>query len=278
MQQLALFDLDNTLVNLDEAFQTWAAEFADGYGLGCEAVNWLLALDQAGYPHHEVFFAKVREYFTLTESVEELWGRYRRRMPYLVRCQPEMMDGLARLRALGWKVAIVTNGTADNQLGKIQRTGLAEAVDAYALSGLEGIRKPDACLFEIAAKRCGMVLADGGWMVGDHLVSDIGGDGRPAFARPGSIGDVARPGTRGGPRCHGRAAGGSLTSSEARETQTSILLTRLPTTALDVHGQSWTEEPHEARPSRLGRQPWTVLDDRVLTRNEGSSALLVIPL
>ncbi|MEV4182571.1 HAD hydrolase-like protein [Streptosporangium canum] len=69
----------------------------------------------------------------------------------------------------------VTNGTADNQLGKIQRTGLAEAVDAYALSGLEGVRKPDVGLLEIAAKRCGMSLAGGGWMVGDHLVADIGG-------------------------------------------------------------------------------------------------------
>ncbi|GAA4219455.1 hypothetical protein GCM10023075_03540 [Streptosporangium album] len=82
----------------------------------------------------------------------------------------------------GWKVAIVTNGTADNQLGKIQRTGLAEAVDAYALSGLEGIRKPDAGLFEIAARRCGMSLAGGGWMIGDHPVKDIGG-GRAAGLR-----------------------------------------------------------------------------------------------
>ncbi|MFI7056065.1 hypothetical protein ACIBLB_28780 [Streptosporangium canum] len=33
MQSLALFDLDNTLVNLDEAFQVWAVEFADEHGL-----------------------------------------------------------------------------------------------------------------------------------------------------------------------------------------------------------------------------------------------------
>ncbi|MER6177811.1 HAD family hydrolase [Streptosporangium sp. NPDC001681] len=114
-----------------------------------------------------------------------MWSRYRQRMPYLVRCRPEVMDGLSRLRASGWKVAIVTNGTADNQLGKIQRTGLAEAVDAYALSGLQGIRKPDVGLFEIAAKRCGMALADGGWMVGDHLIADIGAGGLPAFVRSG---------------------------------------------------------------------------------------------
>ncbi|MGW4469305.1 HAD family hydrolase [Nonomuraea sp. NPDC004354] len=103
------------------------------------------------------------------------WGQ-------LVRCRSETLDGLARLRASGWKVAIVTNGMADNQLGKIQQTGLAEAVDAYALSGIEGMRKPDVGLFEVAAKRCGTTLADGGWMVGDHLVADIGG-GRSAGLR-----------------------------------------------------------------------------------------------
>ncbi|MFC4057637.1 HAD family hydrolase [Planomonospora corallina] len=182
MQRLALFDLDNTLVSLDEAFQAWAVEFVDDHRLGREVVDWLIAFDQEGYPHREVFFGKIREHFTLSESVEELWSLYRRRMPHLVRCRPEVMEGLGRLRAAGWKVAIVTNGTADNQLGKIQRTGLAEAVDAYALSGLEGIRKPDVGLFEIAARRCGMSLADGGWMVGDHPVKDIGG-GRTAGLR-----------------------------------------------------------------------------------------------
>ncbi|MGJ6970174.1 HAD family hydrolase [Streptosporangium sp. G11] len=192
MQRLVLFDLDNTLVNLDEAFREWAAEFADEHGLGDKAVNWLLVLDQAGYPHREVFFGKVRERFALPESVEELWSRYRKRMPYLVRCRPEVMDGLSRLRAFGWKVAIVTNGTADNQLGKIQRTGLTEAVDAYALSGLEGVRKPDVGLFEIAAKRCGMSLADGGWMVGDHPVADIGG-GRAAGLRTVWVDRGTRP-------------------------------------------------------------------------------------
>ncbi|GAB3150977.1 HAD family hydrolase [Microbispora hainanensis] len=179
MKRLALFDLDNTLVNLYEAFHLWAAEFVDEHGLSREAVDWLIALDQAGYPHRAVFFTKVRERFALSESVEELWGSYRKRMPYLVRCRPEVMDRLSRLRMSGWKVAIVTNGTADNQFGKIQQTGLAEAVDAYALSGIEGIRKPDRRLFEIAAKRCGMTLDAGGWMIGDNLIADIAG-GRAA--------------------------------------------------------------------------------------------------
>ncbi|WP_260617416.1 MULTISPECIES: HAD family hydrolase [unclassified Microbispora] len=123
MQRLALFDLDNTLVSLDGAFRLWVAEFVEKYRLSHEAVDWLIALDQAGYPHRAAFFTKVHDYFALSESVEELWGSYRKRMPHLVQCRPMVMDGLSHLRASGWKVAIVTNGTADNQLGKIQQTG-----------------------------------------------------------------------------------------------------------------------------------------------------------
>lgn len=175
MQRLALFDLDNTLVDLNEAFQAWAAEFAEEHCLGHDAADWLLGLDSDGLPHREVFFGKVRERFALSETVEELWGRYRRRMPHLVHCQPEVLNGLSRLRTAGWRVAIVTNGTADNQLGKIRHTGLAGAVDGYALSGIEGIRKPDTGLFEIAAQRCGTTLTKGGWMIGDNLVADIEG-------------------------------------------------------------------------------------------------------
>ncbi|ETK33374.1 hypothetical protein MPTA5024_24750 [Microbispora sp. ATCC PTA-5024] len=51
-----------------------------------------------------------------------------------------------------------------------------------ALSGVEGIRKPDRGLFAIAAKRCGMSLDAGGWMIGDNVIADIAG-GRAAGLR-----------------------------------------------------------------------------------------------
>ncbi|RBQ17807.1 HAD family hydrolase [Spongiactinospora rosea] len=184
MQRLALFDLDNTLVDLDQAFAIWAIEFSDRYQLGCEAVERIIALGQ-GRPHREMFFAEVRERFALAESVDELWRNYRQRMPHLVYCSPEVKDGLSRLRVSGWKVAIVTNGMADNQMGKIQQTGLSEIVDALALSGIEGTRKPGRMLFEIAAKRCGMSLTaegGGGWMIGDSPIADVAG-GRAAGLR-----------------------------------------------------------------------------------------------
>ncbi|MFI9556142.1 HAD family hydrolase [Nonomuraea endophytica] len=197
MQRLALFDLDNTLIDLDLGFRAWAEEFAEARGLGADGVDTLVALDEEGYPHRDVFFGLVRERFGLPDPMEDLWAAYRLRMPHLVYCRPEVLDGLAALRTSGWKVGIVTNGMADNQLGKIQRTGLAEAVDTYALSGAEGIRKPDRRLFEIAAQRCGASLEGGGWMIGDNLVADIKG-GRGAGLRTIWVDRGAWPGAVNG--------------------------------------------------------------------------------
>ncbi|MEU8355082.1 HAD family hydrolase [Nonomuraea sp. NPDC048882] len=175
MQRLALFDLDRTLLDHDAGFLQWAAEFAEHQHLGPKSLAWLIAENRATHPNRETFFTRVREHFALPDPVEELWAAYRRRMPNLVSCYPGVLAGIAGLRAAGWRVGIVTNGMADTQLGKLHRTGLADAVDGYAVSGAEGIRKPETGLFEIVAERCGTSLAQGGWMVGDNLIADIAG-------------------------------------------------------------------------------------------------------
>ncbi|MEV4168784.1 HAD family hydrolase [Nonomuraea sp. NPDC049709] len=179
---LALFDLDNTLIDRLAAFERWAAGFAAERGLGGEAVAWLVAADADGSVPMGTFFALVRERFGLAEPAEDLWRAYRARLPYLVRCRPEVLEGLNRLRAAGWSVGIVTNGMADNQTGKIRHSGLATRVDGWAISDAEGVRKPDVRLFEIGAARCGASLRDGGWMVGDDPEMDIAG-GRGAGLR-----------------------------------------------------------------------------------------------
>ncbi|MGC5009384.1 hypothetical protein ACLQ2R_01330 [Streptosporangium sp. DT93] len=72
VQRHALFGLENTLINLDEAFQIWAGKFAEEHDSDREAVDWLIALERAGYPHRAVFFTKVRDRLTLPEPVDEL--------------------------------------------------------------------------------------------------------------------------------------------------------------------------------------------------------------
>ncbi|WP_091631888.1 HAD family hydrolase [Micromonospora peucetia] len=133
-------------------FGRWAVEFCADHELPDDALAWLIATDQDGSVSRDWFFGEVTERFGLAASVDDTWRQCRRRRPELVSCRQEVLASLTLLRDDGWTVAIVTNGQADNQLGKIRRTGLDQRVDAWAVSGELGIRKPAREIFEAAAR------------------------------------------------------------------------------------------------------------------------------
>ena len=175
MQRLVLFDLDDTLVDQAGAFSLWAQEFATERALSADAVSWLIAAERRSTGPKDRLFSTIRSHFGLTDPTETLWADYRARMPELVRLRPHVLEGLAALRANGWRLGIVTNGMPDNQIAKIERTGLADHVDAYCVSGQVGVRKPDPQIFRIAAQRCGGWVEAGGWIVGDSPTLDVCG-------------------------------------------------------------------------------------------------------
>ncbi|WP_051166284.1 HAD family hydrolase [Amycolatopsis orientalis] len=151
MTRLALFDLDDTLTDLSGAFSRWAAEFAARHELPDAAITWLIAARRGG--PMDRFFAEVRQKFDLAEPVQQLWASYRARIPQLVQLYPDALEDLALLRAAGWRIGIVTNGMQDNQLAKLRRTGLLNAVDGYCISAAVGLRKPDPRIFHLAATK-----------------------------------------------------------------------------------------------------------------------------
>lgn len=175
VQSLALFDLDNTLVDRSAAFRAWAKEFVDARGLDETALTFLLMADAHHSGPMDSFFATVCQTLDLATPPEQLWVQYRRRMPELAYCRPEDLDALTGLRQAGWRIGIVTNGMTDNQLGKIRNTGLDRLVDAWCISDDVGIRKPDPGIFRLAAERCGATLSRDGWMIGDSLTLDVAG-------------------------------------------------------------------------------------------------------
>ncbi|MEU5870670.1 HAD-IA family hydrolase [Glycomyces sp. NPDC047369] len=174
-QRLALFDLDNTLVDRADAHRRWAEGLVARHGLGPEAVEWLVAEDGDGLTPKDRYFADVKARFGLRESAEALWARYRTEKPSLIKPDPAVQAGLAQLRECGWRIGIVTNGREDTQVATIMHAQLSDLVDGWAVSGAEGIKKPATELFAIAAARCGADLELGGWMVGDSVRADVGG-------------------------------------------------------------------------------------------------------
>ncbi|MFG2841112.1 HAD family hydrolase [Streptomyces zaomyceticus] len=173
MTRLAFFDLDNTLVDRRSALGDALTALCRSRELSPDADQWLRTelVDRATVND----FARLRGTFGLEASAADLWQEYVDLMAATVTCRPDILEGLARLRAAGWTIGVVTNGASDIQRAKLAATGLDCLVDGVAVSGDLEIRKPDRRLFELAASRCGVSLADGGWMVGDNAAGDIGG-------------------------------------------------------------------------------------------------------
>jgi putative hydrolase of the HAD superfamily len=85
---------------------------------------------------------------------------------------PDSISTLKELKDLGIRMALVTNGTSEMQLEKINRFCLSEFFDFYLIEEEVGFGKPDIRVFEMALERFGL-RADQVWMVGDNLVWDI---------------------------------------------------------------------------------------------------------
>jgi putative hydrolase of the HAD superfamily len=179
MARLALFDLDDTLIDRRTAAAVAVVGLCADFGYGHEVETWMRRqfADRADPDD----FARLRQTFTLTASADELWTAWIRRMTAATSCRPVVRDGLVELRSHGWKIGIVTNGSGDIQRAKIRAAALAELVDGVAISGDAGVRKPDSALFRLAAARCGAVVEQA-VMTGDDPENDIGG-GRQAGLR-----------------------------------------------------------------------------------------------
>ncbi|WP_331739625.1 HAD family hydrolase (plasmid) [Streptomyces goshikiensis] len=170
---LALFDLDGTLIDRQAALSDAVTALCRAHAFNTSIEQWLrAALADRANPSD---FARLRTDFGLTEPAEQLWKEYVDLIAGAATCRPEVLEGLRQLRAAAWTIGIVTNGASDIQRAKLDAADLTNLVDGIAASGDVEIRKPARELFELAASRCGRSLADGGWMVGDNPVGDIGG-------------------------------------------------------------------------------------------------------
>jgi putative hydrolase of the HAD superfamily len=183
MPPLLLFDLDNTLVDRDQAFREWAARFLAERSLPAQDLAWFVVLDCGGYHDRRSLFRAAVDRYGLDEPLPALLAEYRDTVTALIRCPSAHFDALRTARAAGWTLGIVTNGATAHQETKIKCTGLADLVDGWVVSEEADCVKPDPRIFRIAAERCGVRTGTGTgtgwnedtWMIGDHAPADIAG-------------------------------------------------------------------------------------------------------
>ena len=171
---LLLTDLDNTLIDRTGAFRRWAERYVAGIGGATAEVDWLLAADDDGFAPRSEVAAAMRDRWRLAESEGELTELLLFGHLDYIQLDAEVITGLSRASAAGWKAIVVTNGLVRQQEQKLRNTGLDRHVAGWVISEAAGYRKPDQRIFEAAGEVAGMPL-DGGWMLGDHPRADIGG-------------------------------------------------------------------------------------------------------
>jgi HAD superfamily hydrolase (TIGR01662 family) len=178
-----LVDLDDTLIDREAAFAAWAMRFVEDHNLPKGSLEWLLEHDFGrGTVTVDGFFDWVTSRYPVPFSRHQLREQFLEDIVHhFPPIKPATRQALARLRAKGWKIAIVTNGSTDLQRRKLEATGVISLVDGWSISEEAGVRKPDPAIFKLAAERCEMAMT-GGWMVGDSPDADIVG-GRAAGLR-----------------------------------------------------------------------------------------------
>ena len=85
---------------------------------------------------------------------------------------PGAHEAIDALKALGVKLALVTNGAADTQRAKVERFALSHRFDHIQIEGEHGFGKPEERAYLHAMDALG-VTAPETWMIGDNLEWEV---------------------------------------------------------------------------------------------------------
>ena len=109
-----------------------------------------------------------------SELVQEMTDSYMALKLVNVEPFPGALDALRKLKQDGFRLALITNGLADEQWAKIRLAELEPLFESILIEGEFGVGKPDPRVFLHTLDRL-KVQSEDTWMVGDNLVNDVGG-------------------------------------------------------------------------------------------------------
>lgn len=171
---LLLIDLDNTLIDRDEAFRRAVSELLAEHDLPPEDVDWVMSIDLHGYAPRAEVGELMHSRWAGRVSWAEIARFLSRGASEHVVLDAEVESALRKAISAGWTAVVVTNGGAGQQRTKLRVTGLDEIVAGWAISASVGSAKPAPEIFEYAARTVDGDL-EGAWMIGDSAPADIGG-------------------------------------------------------------------------------------------------------
>jgi len=108
------------------------------------------------------------------DDLDALFEDYLRAYRAAWRAFPDAVAVLATLRAHGFRIGVLTNGSEQQQVDKLRVTGLYDLIDVVCTSEAIGVNKPDPRAFEALAERLGVAPSEC-FFVGDHPDQDVAG-------------------------------------------------------------------------------------------------------
>ncbi len=200
MTRLALFDLDDTLLDHRGAVSRGIAHHVDGLdGFVIEDRERSIALWHELEDRHyhrylsgELSFVGQRRAraldfaaahnVTLADPEADSWfDSYFESYRGAWELFDDALPCLDRLTDAGWRLGVITNGELDYQRVKLERTGLADRFEHVIASGDLGIAKPDPRIFEHACSLFGIEPGNALY-VGDRLLTDAVGAASASLA------------------------------------------------------------------------------------------------
>ncbi|MGP0583851.1 HAD family hydrolase [Paenibacillus timonensis] len=177
-----LFDLDNTLMDRDYTFRSFAQQLVRECLVPMdearreELVAEMIERDKDGYRPKEGFFQELIDWLPWRKetTIEELKAYYDRHYMTHAKAMDHAEHTLQACRAKGLRLGIITNGYSHLQHAKIDLLHLRPLFDVIVVSGDVEIRKPERRIYELALERLDSLPGET-VIVGDHPRNDIWG-------------------------------------------------------------------------------------------------------
>jgi len=176
-----IFDLDGTLLDRHTSFERFVRDQWTRFASALHPVKQddyvraLIDRDREGYgPRKGLFIGAVAGFGLPAALAQTLRSDFRAGFPGACVLFPDALQTLAALRAAGFRLGLITNGSVRMQSGKLKCLSLPVLFDTVLISDAEGVHKPDPEIFRRALARLGVEAARACY-VGNHPDIDVAG-------------------------------------------------------------------------------------------------------